>query len=620
MKFYNLKIREKFLDPIRNGVKRHEYRLATPERKQIKIGDVLILHNNKNEFDYVKVVVKVVEWFEAWESALNKYWESDFADNYTSLEETLKECYKFYSYDQVKKYGIEVFEIEPSKVELRGSNVLLDTNIVIHRESSNAISYDVIQLYKTLDKLKANKHVLEDIKDEIKKYKDRNVVETMLAKINSYSTLSALLIEDERFSSVVKQYSQDENSVVDNKHLYLVYKNKVDFLITDDKGILAKAKELYIDDVVLSTIDFLNKVEKNYPTFISYNVLSVDLCKMSSIDVNDQFFDTLRDDYEGVKFNNWFNKKAKDGESAYIFKNNNLLSGFLYLKIENQDENYEDITPILLPKRRLKIGTFKIKSTGLRVGERFLKIIFDYALRSEIEEIYVTLFENKRAEVKNLMKLMMDWGFEKWGYKKSNGELVLVKKMGVYNRDKDSKFNYPNLKANKKYGFLPIESCYHTTLFPDLYLKNESMTISKEKACAYAVEKIYVCSTKFIPFKEGDLLFIYRMGEGYYKKYRSVVSGICVLKQIIRTNNFEEFKKECKNRTVFNDEELEDFYINKGYRTVIKVLFLKPLIKKITLNDLYANYILNEGEGARLTTVIDDEACKKLLKMGGVEL
>ena len=43
MNCYRMKIRQRFLNPIKNGVKRHEYRLSTPERKLIKIGDVLIL-------------------------------------------------------------------------------------------------------------------------------------------------------------------------------------------------------------------------------------------------------------------------------------------------------------------------------------------------------------------------------------------------------------------------------------------------------------------------------------------------------------------------------------------------------------------------------------------------
>lgn len=58
----------------------------------------------------------------------------------------------------------------------------------------------------------------------------------------------------------------------------------------------------------------------------------------------------------------------------------------------------------------LKVGTFKNASKGLRVGERFLKIIFDNALSFDVDGIYVTLFEDKRNGVKALMGLMTKWG------------------------------------------------------------------------------------------------------------------------------------------------------------------------------------------------------------------
>jgi hypothetical protein len=61
--------------------------------------------------------------------------------------------------------------------------------------------------------------------------------------------------------------------------------------------------------------------------------------------------------------------------------------GFLYLKIEGAEENYSDITPVLPPRKRLKIGTLKVGLNGYRIGERFLKIVFDNALVNRVEEI-----------------------------------------------------------------------------------------------------------------------------------------------------------------------------------------------------------------------------------------
>src|SRR5690606_32929802 len=98
-------------------------------------------------------------------------------------------------------------------------------------------------------------------------------------------------------------------------------------------------------------------------------------------------------DYGG--FGLWFNNKAN--EPIYITRNksNNKLLSFLYLKIEEKNENYKDIQPIFQSKKRLKIGTFKVVSNGVRLGERFLKIIFDNALLNKVDEIYVSIFDKR---------------------------------------------------------------------------------------------------------------------------------------------------------------------------------------------------------------------------------
>ena len=74
--------------------------------------------------------------------------------------------------------------------------------------------------------------------------------------------------------------------------------------------------------------------------------------------------------------------------------NNGKLLAFLYLKVEGIEENYGDVVPILKPKKRLKIGTFKVISNGVRLGERLIKIIFDNALNYNADEIYATIFDN----------------------------------------------------------------------------------------------------------------------------------------------------------------------------------------------------------------------------------
>lgn len=614
MSLYILKIREKFLNSIREGKKTHEYRLATPERRTISVGDILVLTNNQNKDDFVKVIVEKKEIFNNWDEALSKYWEADFPD-YESIDDIKKECYKFYTKQEVDTNGIEVLKFTIYKRDVKKSNVLLDTNIVIHRESSNNVAYEVMQLYKLIDKLKINKYLHEDIREELSKYKDQKVKEAMISKLEAYNVLSSLPINDQRFIDVVSKYGKNDNSEIDNKFLYQIYKGKVDYFITEDRTLIQKAKDLYLDDAVLTCSDFLKIIEDSYPSMINYPVLSVKLTKIGTLDIKDSFFDSLREDYEGIKFNKWFLNKSN--EDAYVFNNAKGLQGFLYLKIENEDEDYSDIEPSFKPLRRLKVGTFKINSTGLRVGERFIKIIIDYALKSKVDEIYVTLFENRRDEVKALMNLMMSWGFTRWGYKHSNGELVLVKKMhNYYDDSKDPKFNYPFTKNNIHYGLLPIESQWHTDLFPDLYLRSEDMSLYEERPCGYAVEKIYVC--KGIPaiLAPGDVMVIYRMANRYPARYYSVASGYCIIQEIKHTYSFDEYKSLCSNKSVFNDNQLNELYYNYGRRTVIKLLYVKSLEKKVIYGDMLYNNIVNENDGPRLSTLLAEEQFNKLLEIG----
>ena len=86
-----------------------------------------------------------------------------------------------------------------------------------------------------------------------------------------------------------------------------------------------------------------------------------------------------------------------------------MLLSFLYLKVEDENESYMDITPMFSPKKRLKIGTFKVISNGFRLGERFIKIIFDNALKNHVQEIYVTIYD-KRPEQRRLIELLGTMG------------------------------------------------------------------------------------------------------------------------------------------------------------------------------------------------------------------
>ena len=615
MKNHYLKIREKFIPEIISGNKKHEYRLASPERMQIKIGDTIVLISNQNKNKFVKTTVKKVTTYKDWKEALENNWD-DFKNVYASMSEALRECYKFYTKDEVDKYGIVVFEIATLTPDYNHSAVLLDTNILIKRESGNNVSYEVTKLFNWFGGKSIQTYVHPSSVAEISKYKDEAVRKTMLTKLAAYSVLPKSTYEkDDFFDAVVSKYSQDENSKIDNALLREIYDDNIGILLTDDIPILRKAEELYIRDKVLTSAELLSYFENKYPQNIEYKMLAVKLKPISEIDLTSTFFDTLREDYGGVDFDRWLKKKAHQGEQAYVFEDAEGLKGFLYLKTEEKDEDYSDITPILPPKRRLKVGTFKIERTGFRLGERFLKIIFDNAKNQKVDEIYVTLFEDKRDGVKHLKSTMEQWGFVKHGLKK-NGEAVLVKTLERYNDQNDPKLNYPLVSPAANHYFLPIYSQYHTDLFPDMILKNENMHLYKEnKAHRYALEKIYLTGAYDLKgARKGDLILIYRTGERYPKKYSSVVTGVAIIENIIKTRTADECIEICKNRSIFTEEEIRK--LHSRYPTVIKLLDYISFKNKVTLNQLYEHGIIEIDSGPRPFTNLSKEQFYTIYKLG----
>ena len=321
--------------------------------------------------------------------------------------------------------------------------VLLDTNIVIHRENKRVTNYSIGHLFRWLDRLKYDKVLHPLTVTEIQKYRDPETQDVIAVKLESYELLKTILEPSEEFLRLVAEPERTPNDHIDNCLLYEVYLGRVDMLITEDRKLRNKAIRIGLPDKVFSIDAFISKATGENPSLIEYKALSVEKVFFGSVDHRDSFFDSFRVAYQG--FDNWFLRKCD--EEAYICRSNTgKILGFLYLKTEGPSENYADIEPTFLPRRRLKVGTFKVESTGFRLGERFIKIIFDNAIQRNVDEIYVTLFTN-REELAALNNLLERWGFVHHGVKhQANGdEKVLVKKLNTLVKGFSPKKNFPSI-------------------------------------------------------------------------------------------------------------------------------------------------------------------------------
>jgi len=334
--------------------------------------------------------------------------------------------------------------------------VLLDTNIIIHREASKLINQDIGILFNWIDKLKYSKYIHPATVEELNRNKDPQTVATMAIKIGSYNLIRNLAPTSNALETVSKQIDTTSNDVNDTKILNEVFCDRVDLLISEDKKIHTKAQLLGIADKVFKIDQFLEKATIENPDLVDYKVLAVKKVYFAQVNLQDTFFDSFREDYND--FDKWYNKKAD--EIAYVCYSNNILSAFLYIKVEDQNENYADIEPGFKRKKRLKIGTLKVTSNGFKIGERFLKIIFDNALQYNVSEIYVTIFD-KRPEQIRLISLLEEWGFSLHGLKTTptGDEKVYVK-----NFEKKQEIN---LLRPKKHFHLSLRKV-KSTLFPSI--------------------------------------------------------------------------------------------------------------------------------------------------------
>ena len=199
----------------------------------------------------------------------------------------------------------------------------------------------------------------------------------------------------------------------------------------------------------------------------------------SEIDLADKFFGPLKIDYP--EFTEWFNKKAVAGETATVYLENGRIKDFLYMKLESEEITTTGncrIVPSLPQRNRLKIGTFKVESRGTRRGERLIKRALDFAIDKNAEEVYVTVFPKHTK----LIELFAKYGFTEQARKyhsDDNYELILVKSLRFFTGNILS--DYPFVRtANVNKYLLSIYPKYHTLLFPDSILNNESYEIIKD--------------------------------------------------------------------------------------------------------------------------------------------
>lgn len=334
--------------------------------------------------------------------------------------------------------------------------------------------------------------------------------------------------------------------------------------------------------------------------------------KFSEVSLEDPFFDSLKESYS--EFADWFSKKKN--EKAYVsYDVQGGVQGFLYLKKE--EGPVTDVMPALKVAGCLKVGTFKVNAHGTKLGERFVKIITDTLLNSGLSVAYLTIFPQHQQ----LIRILERFGFIRVGEKntKNGVESVYVKNLNVITGNPQKDYPVVNCKTGRKW-LLAIKPEFHTSLFPDSMLKNESPLMLEDVPPTNSIYKVYVGGyLNFNELAEGDSVIIYRTRDGVGSAwYRAVITSLCSVVEIRPAHSFKsekEFIEFCQKYSIFDENELKKHFREEHY--AVKISYNIAFPRRPTRGELIESGILDREKYVGLYP-LTDTAFKKALELGGV--
>ncbi|AFV24505.1 hypothetical protein Mpsy_2301 [Methanolobus psychrophilus R15] len=416
--------------------------------------------------------------------------------------------------------------------------------------------------------------------DDIKRDSDEKRKSIILSKVRSYALLESPpeIGRDPYFAENMGSTSKI-NDIIDNSILYSLYRNSVDFLVTNDRGIHKKAKRINLNDRVLDVNTALEIFKKEMATENLVNLPALKKDFVYNLNVNDPFFDSLKDEYRG--FETWFTKISKSGRKCYVhYKENNKIGALLIYKIEDE---VLDSFPVLPKKKRLKLSTFKVSNIGNKIGELFIKLAVNYARDNDLKELYLT--HHVLNDVDYLVELIDSYGFQKKAVLNQTGEAVFIKKLEVSDEpisnlnpaDISKKF-YPTYYDGESVNkfIIPIQSQWHERLFTDYNRTRMGEKIKKGRQPTLVefvgqfviegntIKKSYICHALSKKIKEGDILLFYRSGD------EKAITSLGVIEKVFKGKHTpDEIAQIVGKKSVY----LKDEIANLAQKSTLIILF-----------------------------------------------
>lgn len=400
------------------------------------------------------------------------------------------------------------------------------------------------------------------------------------------------------------------NDACDNEILYALKCNAVHVLVTEDRGLLSKARATGLGERTYSiqtAEEWLRRLQAEHPVVLP-NIEDVPLFGLTP-ELATPFFDSLRRGYAG--FDTWFSEKAQEGRRTWINRDDRGELGALCIYTVQTDERICD-DQVVLPGKALKLCTFKVGEAvrGRKIGELFLKASFRYATDNACENIFI---HANAADQAYLVDLLRDFGFEERG--SYLGDQVFVKAHPVRT---PGAADLSPLEFNRKYFphflsgpairkfMVPIKPGFHQILFPD-YDALQSVLFGPPGSVGNAIKLAYLCKAATQQIRAGDLVLFYRTGD------EQAVTSLGVVERFEVLGDAAQIASLVSRRTVYSMREIETM----AAKPVKVILFrlVAHLPKTVAFDQLLAEAAVNGN--IQSITQISDDAFSRVLAAAG---
>ena len=515
---------------------------------------------------------------------------------------------------------------------MKKKRILFDTNIIIQREDPKVLSSDFIELNKIINDLNYKIFIHPLSIADINRDRDEERKSISLSKIATYSSIEKYpdYNQDENFKSQIG-VELKENDTVDNALIYAVYKNAVDLLITQDKGILNKAKNLNLQDKILNITDSIINLSQD----ISLQQIPLLSCfkidKGWNIDLSDTIFDTLKQEY--TDFSDWWQRSVcGTSRDVYVYYSENerdkgKIKAILIIKEEEKE--IIDSEPQTILENVLKICLFKVdvSTRGMKLGERLLKMAFEQAAIKNISKLYLTHYTTPNED--KLIELIQTYGFY-FLAKKKNGEEVYYKEIkpnrsiAITSREEAININtqyFPSFYDGEQVSkyIIPIQPKFFDRLFPDykrpvpetsiqLRLDLGIDEINQYTSEGFSIQKAYICNTPVHTMQNGDIVIFYRTED-----YKSILTLGVIEKVYYDIDDADSIYKIIKRRTVYSIDEIKEKCGNRNKPVVILFKHNLNFKKEVSYSFLKENNII-DGSIITVRHVKEDDLYKKIIK------